>query len=138
MLFRSQTTWLRLIETIERYDERRSFEAWMFSVAHNLAIDHLRRQRSISLDEPADAGESAASRLPASASKALHLLIESERAERLAIVVAELPGIHRTILTLRFEEDMMLSEIAEVTGLPLSTEKSRLARALESLRGRLG
>jgi RNA polymerase sigma-70 factor (ECF subfamily) len=55
----------------------------------------------------------------------------------LAAAVARLPMIHREILTLRFEEDMKLEEIAEVAGIPLSTVKSRLGRALESLRGRL-
>ena len=47
----------------------------------------------------------------------------------------ELPAIHREVLTLRFEEDMKLEEIAEVAGIPLSTVKSRLRRALEGLRG---
>jgi RNA polymerase sigma-70 factor (ECF subfamily) len=48
-----------------------------------------------------------------------------------------LPAIHREVLTLRFEEEMKLEEIAEVAGVPLSTVKSRLHRALESLRTRL-
>jgi DNA-directed RNA polymerase specialized sigma24 family protein len=41
------------------------------------------------------------------------------------------------VLSLRFEEDMKLEEIAEVAGIPISTVKSRLGRALETLRGRL-
>jgi len=46
-----QQTWLRVIESLRRYDARRSFEAWLFSVAHNLAIDYLRKSRPESLDE---------------------------------------------------------------------------------------
>jgi RNA polymerase sigma-70 factor (ECF subfamily) len=46
----------------------------------------------------------------------------------------ELPAIHREVLTLRFEEDMKLEEIAEVVGIPLPTVKSRLRRALDGLR----
>jgi len=45
--------------------------------------------------------------------------------------------IHREVLTLRFEEEMMLEDIAEVIQIPLSTVKSRLSRALENLRGRM-
>jgi RNA polymerase sigma-70 factor (ECF subfamily) len=45
--------------------------------------------------------------------------------------------IHREVLTLRFEEDMKLEQIAEVVGIPISTVKSRLHRALESLRRRI-
>ena len=40
-----QQTWLRVVQNIRRYDPRRSFEAWLFSVAHNLAMDHLRRRQ---------------------------------------------------------------------------------------------
>ena len=46
-----------------------------------------------------------------------------------------LPVVQREVLTLRFEEEMKIEEIAEVLGAPLSTVKTRLRRALERLRG---
>jgi RNA polymerase sigma-70 factor (ECF subfamily) len=49
----------------------------------------------------------------------------------------ELPAVYREVLTLRFEEDLKLEEIAEVVHAPLSTVKSRLRRALEDLRSKL-
>src|SRR5687767_1602447 len=52
-----QETWLKVITRIHRYDERRPFEPWLFSVARNLAIDHLRKVSPQSLDEPSDSGE---------------------------------------------------------------------------------
>jgi RNA polymerase sigma-70 factor (ECF subfamily) len=64
-------------------------------------------------------------------------LLEYERAEVLVAALATLPLIHREVLTLRFEEELKLEEIAEVAGIPLSTVKSRLLRALASLRERL-
>ena len=42
-----QQTWLRVMERISNYDPERNFEAWLFSVAHNLTIDHLRRYRQV-------------------------------------------------------------------------------------------
>ena len=51
--------------------------------------------------------------------------------------MAELPVIYREVLTLRFEEEMKLEEIAEVLGTPLSTVKTRLRRSLEQMRQRL-
>ncbi|HLQ77241.1 MAG TPA: sigma factor-like helix-turn-helix DNA-binding protein, partial [Terriglobia bacterium] len=60
-----------------------------------------------------------------------------ERGAVLAAAISGLPLIHREILTLRFEEDMKLDEIADVVAIPISTVKSRLGRALESLRRRL-
>src|ERR1035437_9331750 len=46
-----QQTWLRVAERIRQYDAKRNFEAWLFSVARNLAIDYLRRIKPESLDE---------------------------------------------------------------------------------------
>ena len=61
-------------------------------------------------------------------------LLESERAAILGEAIHELPAIYREVLSLRFEEGMKLEEIAEVAAVPLSTVKSRLHRALESVR----
>ena len=103
----------------------------------NLAIDYLRKRRLVSLDEPDDSGATGSDRLSASGLDVLEQILEYERGAILAAAIAELPVIHREVLTLRFEEDMKLDEIAEVAGIPLSTVKSRLLRALESLRGSL-
>ena len=134
-----QQTWLRVMEKIARYDARARFDTWLFSVAHNLAIDHLRRQRGISLDQPyageGDSRTSPADRLRSPGLDPLEELLESERAAILAAGMQELPAIHREVLSLRFEEGMRLEQIAEVAAVPVSTVKSRLHRALEGLRG---
>ena len=132
-----QHTWLRVMEKIGNYDVRRNFDAWLFSVARNLAIDQLRKRRDSSLDAPDDSGSAPIDRLSASASSPLEHLLEFERGAMLAAAITGLPLIHREVLTLRFEEDMKLEEIAEVAAIPISTVKSRLGRALESLRRRL-
>ena len=132
-----QQTWLRVMERIGRYDARRNFESWLFSVAHNLAVDFWHGKRGDSLDAAADAGDPPGERLPAAGPDALEQLLDFERGAMLAVCINELPAIHREVLTLRFEEDMKLEEIAEVAGIPLSTVKSRLRRALEALRAAL-
>jgi RNA polymerase sigma-70 factor (ECF subfamily) len=132
-----QQTWIRLLEKIGSYDTRRNFEAWLFAIARNLAIDHLRRRRGISLDEPDDSGQAPVERLAADGPDALEQLLDFERGALLAAAIGELPAIHREVLTLRFEEEMRLEQISEVTGVPLSTVKSRLHRALERLRVRI-
>ena len=132
-----QQTWVRVMEKIGRYDSRLAFDPWLFSVARNLAIDYLRRHRASSLDIPNERGETPAERLTGDVPDPLEQMIEFERGTILAAAIAELPVIHREVLTLRFEEEMKLDEIATVVGIPLSTVKSRLLRALETLRGRL-
>jgi RNA polymerase sigma-70 factor, ECF subfamily len=132
-----QQTWIRVIERVGRYDSRRQFAPWLFSVARNLAIDTLRKRRLASLDAVEDGGIAPIERLAAVERDPLEQLLEFERGAALAAALEGLPVIHREVLVLRFEEEMKLEEIAEVIDVPLSTVKSRLLRALESLRGRL-
>jgi RNA polymerase sigma-70 factor (ECF subfamily) len=129
-----QQTWLRVMERIRNYHPERSFEGWLFALAHNLAIDHLRRYRPESLDEPLPSGDSRAELVPGAGLGALEELLSQERAGWLAEAAAELPLVFREVLTLRFEEEMKLEEMAAVLALPLGTVKTRLHRALKHLR----
>ncbi len=129
-----QQTWLRVAERIRQFDSRRSFDAWLFAVARNLAIDHLRRIAPESLDEETPSGTTAAAELRSAQPPALETVLARERAGRLAAAMTGLPVIYREVLTLRFEEEMKLEEIAVVLGTPLSTVKTRLRRSLDTLR----
>ena len=46
-----QQTWLNVVRQIHRYDPARSFDTWLFAIAHNTAIDHLRRGPGESIDD---------------------------------------------------------------------------------------
>jgi RNA polymerase sigma-70 factor (ECF subfamily) len=132
-----QQTWLRVIENIRRYDRRRSFEAWLFTLARNLAIDHLRAIRPQSLDDAPPAGKPPLENLHAEGPSAFERVRERERSEWVVAALEAQPAEYREVLSLRFEEEMKLEEIAEVTGLPLGTVKSRLRRGLERMRASL-
>ena len=123
-----QQTWLNVVRQLHRYDPARSFDTWLFAIAHNAAMDVLRRRRGESLED---------CEIAAPEPDALQGAISRERSALLADAVAALPAVYREALTLRFEEGMKLDEIAEVTRAPLSTVKSRVQRGLESLRGAL-
>jgi RNA polymerase sigma-70 factor, ECF subfamily len=129
-----QQTWLRVAERIRSFDTRRSFENWLFTVARNIAFDHLRRYRPESLDEPLPSGDARSELLASDAPGAMEAILASESAALLAAAVGRLPLIFREVLGLRFEQDLKLEEIAEILGIPLSTVKSRLRRGLEDLR----
>jgi RNA polymerase sigma-70 factor (ECF subfamily) len=122
-----QQTWLHVVRQLGRYDSRRSFDTWLFAIAHNAAIDVLRRRPGESLDEQTGSW-------PSPGPDALDMVLNAERAAIVASEVDALPALYREAVTLRFEEGMKLEEIAEVTGARLSTVKSRLQRALEILR----
>ncbi len=132
-----QQTWLRVVEKIRSFDVSRNFDAWLFTLARNLAIDHLRRIRPDSLDEPLDNishGESVADRIPCKDQTPLDRVLAAERRTEISEALAGLPMIYREVLTLRFEEEMRIEEIAQVTAVPVPTVKSRLQRSLQQLR----
>ena len=133
-----QQTWIRVAEKIGNYDPKRSFENWLFTVARNLAFDHLRRYRPESLDEPLPSGESRLEILASESPCAVDEMIGAEQAALVAAAMEKLPLIFREVLNLRFEQDMKLEEIAAILQIPLSTVKSRLRRALEGMRNILG
>jgi len=132
-----QMTWMRVAENCRRFDPNRGIEPWLFSIARNLAIDYLRRARPESLDEPLPSGDSRAEMIAGKQASALEMLMGEQRTSRLIGAIGELPSIYCEVITLRFEEEMKLEEIAEVLDIPLSTVKTRLRRALDALRGKL-
>jgi len=125
-----QQTWLNVVRHLDRYDSRRNFDTWLFAIAHNAAMDLLRRKTGESLEE-------SGRELAAAEPDALSAAMASERTAILASEMAGLTAPYREVLTLRFEEGMKLEEIAEVTRAPLSTVKSRVGRALETLREKM-
>src|SRR6201988_1472446 len=135
-----QQTWIHVADKIRRFDPNRNFDAWLLPVAANLAIDHLRRIRPASLDQPISEDESqdtALDRLVAHDAAPLDRILEKERASRVGTALDELPFTYREVMTLRFEEEMKIEEIAQALGIPLSTVKSRLRRSLEQMRNSL-
>ena len=132
-----QQTWLRVAEKIHKFDARWSFDAWLFTVARNLAFDHLRRTAPESLDEPVSDNPSSNSRfaeLRSTELPAIEAILAHERTQRLSAALGDLQVIYREVLTLRFEEEMKLDEISRVLNVPLSTVKTRLTRGLHNLR----
>jgi RNA polymerase sigma-70 factor, ECF subfamily len=127
-----QQTWLHVAEGISRYDRSRPFAPWLFTVARNLALDHLRRRWPESLDEQP---EPEAPVTPDADPFAR--AVARQQGARLAEAVVGLAPLDREVLSLRFEEDLALPDLAARLGVPLPTAKARLYRALTRLRARL-
>ena len=106
-----------------------SLPSWLLVVARNRAIDHLRQRRP---------GESVEEVVLASST---NLHSEAERnilMQRVRGIMVDLPNEQRQPLQMAFFEGLSHSEIAEKTGQPLGTVKTRIRSALTSLRKRLG
>ena len=134
-----QETWLRVLERGSSYNGRSRFEPWLFAIARNLTLDHLRKRRMSSLDSSDDSNEhSEEHRDPtppvSSAPSPFELAARTEDAERLAHTLETLEPIYREALVLRFQEDLSLQEMSTVIGVPLTTVSSRIYRGLVALR----
>lgn len=105
---------------------RANVSTWVFTIARNKKIDALRRQRR---PEPEDLSWG-----PEAEPDQADVMSLRQESEQLAKAVAELPDKQRELIERAYFGDLSHSEIAEVTGLPLGTIKSRIRLALEKLR----
>jgi RNA polymerase sigma-70 factor (ECF subfamily) len=131
----TQEVFIKVYGSLARYRSEYKFSTWIYKIAHNAAVDHLRRHstREQSLVNQVD-GEQYD--LPIESGR-LSPEQESERAERrleIEAVVQQLPSAYRELIILRHSHDLSYDEIAEVMGLPLGTVKNRLFRAREVMR----
>src|SRR5947209_18257935 len=131
----TQEVFIKVYNSLARYRPEFKFSTWIYKIAHNSAVDYLRRvgTRAQSLIAEFEGTER---ELPIESSR-LSPEQESERAarrEEIEYVVRALPAAYRELILLRHSHDMSYDEIAEVTGLPLGTVKNRLFRAREAMR----
>lgn len=142
----AQETWLRVVERGHSYNGRYPFQAWLFAVARNLAIDHLRKKTGVSLDAPlrsratssdVSGGSTPAELLVSAAPSPFELAARTEDAVKVAASLAALEPIYRETLLLRFQESLSLEEISITTGAPVPTVSSRIHRGLAILKTRL-
>ena len=126
-----QQTWLSALKNIARLDEPRALRTWLYRIARNEAVNHLRRdgRRIETIDS--DAVENVAD------DSADDEMWSSEAAEQVHAALGKLSLPHREVLTLHFLEDASVEEIAAVLDVPSGTVKSRLYYARDALRRQL-
>jgi len=129
-----QETWLRVLEKGHLYDGRNRFVTWLMSIAHNVAIDHLRKRSPSSLDEMKEAEDGAPFEPEASGPSPLEVAVAQQQHEILEEAINRVPPLFREVLVLRFQEHMKLEEIAKLIRIPVATVKTRIYRGVMALR----
>jgi RNA polymerase sigma-70 factor (ECF subfamily) len=133
----AQEVFIKVYNSLGRYRPEFKFSTWIYRIAHNSAIDHLRRLSNSRTEEIEVEGPEGATFEKPLASRAPTPEQETERGERRAEieeVVAQLQPAYRELILLRHSHDLSYDEIAEVTSLPLGTVKNRIFRAREVMR----
>jgi RNA polymerase sigma factor (sigma-70 family) len=120
-----QEVWLRVLRGLARLRDAARFRAWLFGIARRVLMDRLRVRYAEPHFEAVDLAS-----LP-------EAVAGDDRAEDLALLergLARLPVLERDVLVLFYLQDMTLSDIADIAGIPVGTVKSRLFRARRLLR----
>lgn len=131
----SQEVFIKVYNSLAKYSAEYKFSTWLYRIAHNAAIDHMRRN-SIT-PQSIEAENADGSFQIQIESRAPSPELEHERSEwrtEIGSVVKCLPTAYRDLVLLRHGRDLSYDEIADVTGLPLGTVKNRLFRAREMMR----
>jgi RNA polymerase sigma-70 factor (ECF subfamily) len=138
-----QETWISVARAAPRYVPTARFTTWLFTVARNRVIDHLRAQANamLSIDAPLaglesdDEGERWADRVAADAADGPLARIESrQQAEAFLDALAQLPEPQREAFVLQAEGGLSIDEVASATGVGAETAKTRLRYAKAKLR----
>ena len=133
-----QEVWMRVLLRGAQYNGAARFDTWLFTIARNLVIDLRRKRQMASLEELTEAGGMERSLDTVSTEKSpFEQLQRLESGQLVAEALLELEPLHREAIVLRFQEEMTLEEISQVTMAPLSTVKSRLYRGLAAMRPRV-
>jgi RNA polymerase sigma-70 factor (ECF subfamily) len=136
----TQEVFIKVYNSLARYRAEYKFSTWIYRIAHNAAIDHLRRHNTRFEDLERESGDGSGSYerpLASGAPTPEQLSERSERRAEIEEVVENLSPAYRELITLRHALDFSYDEIAEVTGLPLGTVKNRIFRAREAMREEL-
>ena len=137
-----QETFLRVWTRAAQWDGRGSFKAWLYRIATNLALNHLRSVRrrkehplevASEWDSDADDYVSPAWTIDSDAPEPEDVLEMAERHERYRRLVGRLPEEKREVLHLVHEMEMSLQDAADELGIPEGTVKSRLYYAKQRL-----
>lgn len=140
----TQDTFIKVLQHVDRYRPEFKFSSWLFKIANNVAIDHLRRRQldTVSMDGSphavtSDAVESTSFDVSANDESALDRLEAKELGTAIETAIAQLRPEYRACILLRHVEDRSYEEIAATLDLPLGTVKTYIHRARQELRGLL-
>ncbi|MBE0317771.1 MULTISPECIES: RNA polymerase sigma factor SigW [Bacillaceae] len=136
----SQEAFLRAYVNINRFNMDLKFSTWLYRIATNLCIDRIRKKKPdyyLDAEVPGTDGLnmysqiSSDSRLPEEDVESLELQASIQRE------ISKLPEKYRSVIVLKYIEELSLNEISEILELPLGTVKTRIHRGREALRKQL-
>jgi len=130
-----QDTFIKVIKTLKSnsYNEEGKFLPWVMRIAHNLIIDHFRRNKKMPLFRETE--EFSIFSIMSDNSLTIENQMISEQVEKdLKKIINELPDDQKEVLVMRIYQDLSFKEISELTGVSINTALGRMRYALMNLR----
>ena len=130
-----QDTFIKVIRTLKKgkYNEEGKFLPWVMRIAHNLIIDHFRKNKRMPMFNNTDEFD-IFSLLSDDMLNVEKQIIKSQILDDVRGLITELPDDQKEVLIMRMYKDMSFKEIAENTGVSINTALGRMRYALINLR----
>ena len=128
-------TFIKVIKTLKSnsYNEEGKFLPWVMRIAHNLIIDHFRRNKKMPLFRETE--EFSIFSIMTDNSLTIENQMISDQVEKdLRKIIEELPEDQKEVLVMRIYQDLSFKEISELTGVSINTALGRMRYALMNLR----
>ena len=137
----AQEAFVRAYVNIHTFDQKRKFSTWIFRIATNLCIDRIRKKKPdyyLDANVPGTEGLTMYSQIAAAGELPEEEIVKMETQERIQYEIGRLPDKYRSVIILRYIEELPLQEIGDILELPLGTVKTRVHRGRAALRKQLG
>lgn len=134
----TQDTFIKAIKTLRgnRYNEEGKFKPWILRIAHNLAIDHFRKNKRYPTIVMED-GSNVFNTLAFSEAPYENIQVQEDTKKKLRAFIEELPENQREVILMRHYQEMSFQDIAESTDVSINTALGRMRYALINLRKKM-
>lgn len=130
-----QETWSRVIKAAAGYEQRAKFTTWLYRIAHNLLIDHVRALKPVdSLSDPAGDEQPLEAVIPSDESGPDDQLEDEQKASILKDCISLLPHVQKEAFLLNVEMGFTAAAIGEIAGVGMEATKSRIRYANQALK----
>lgn len=136
----AQEAFIRAYVNIKSFNQDLKFSTWLFRIATNLCIDRIRKKKPdyyLDAEVSGTDGLTMYSQLSSNAPLPENELESLELQETVQKEILKLPEKYRSVIVLKYIEELSLNEISEILDMPLGTVKTRIHRGREALRQQL-
>lgn len=136
----AQEAFIRAYVNIKSFNQDLKFSTWLFRIATNLCIDRIRKKKPdyyLDAEVSGTDGLTMYSQLSSNSPLPENELESLELQETVQKEILKLPEKYRSVIVLKYMEELSLNEISEILDMPLGTVKTRIHRGREALRQQL-